>query len=279
MSKIAILCLLLLTVSAQSTNTEALAQLEKLKDEFDAALSAFEDKEAAQICVALAGKADVTLLLKKLKVNEEFSALQKEVQAAAVGKAVGNLIGYCIDKVTTIAPIGRNHFAALLDPSKKVTEKEVEGILLYDKAIELSISGGRHSLSDDIEKLLQLIEKHKKTQEGNLEETFSKMQEALSAKRKLSDEITDFEQKQHTTLNATLLIILISSFCLCCCWIRYKKPKPEDDSKKNQEYELTGTPEEQEKKATSMKKLVDTLGLMDEEIIKMKEELASLKKR
>jgi hypothetical protein len=280
MSKLVMLCLFIAArISVESPKAEAVAKLEKLKAEFDSVLDQFEDRDAAQLCVALAGKADVNLLLTKLKSNEEFITLAKEAQSAIVSKSVGNVIGYCIDKLAMMAPLARTHLSELLDPSKKMTEKEIDGILLYDKAIFLAVSGGSHSLSEKIGKLLSLIEKHKKTQEGGIDQTFEKMQESLSAKRQLNEEITDFEKKQNFTMNFTLLIIILCTVSLCCCWIRYRRPQSEPEPKKSEEYELTGTPEEQEKKSISMKKLVDTLALMDEEVLKMKEELASLKKR
>lgn len=197
-----------------------------------------------------------------------------------MAKAVTNVIGFCIDKIMGLAPIARGHLAELLDPAKKTIEPyELEGILLYDKAIVLAIGGERHSLSDEIGNLVSVIENHKKFQESTIEDTFGKMQEALSSKKQLSDEIADFEQKQKTMINITLMVIVICSLCFCGCWIKFKKQTPEATEENKVDYVLTGTPEEQEKKAITMKKIVDTLGLMDAEILKMKEELASLKQR
>lgn len=271
--------LLLAALAVRAAAPDAGVVLEELKRDFDAALETFEDKEAAQLCVALAGKADVGLLLDRLKQHSEFGSLGKAEQAATVSRTVGNVVGYCIDKLAAMAPLARANLAELLHPSKRLTERETEGILLYEKAVLLALGGGSHSLSEDVGRLLAVIEKHKKAQDGSVEQTFGKMQESLHSKRKLNEEITEFEQKQQLTLGFTLLVILASSVALCCCWIWYKSPASEQASKQAVEYELTGTPEEREKKAASMKKLADTLALMDLEIAKLKEELASLKQR
>ena len=182
-----------------------------------------------------------------------------------------------------MAPMARGHLSVLLDPAKKeLSEAEVDGILLYDKAIQLALSGERHNLSENIGALLGLIESHKKAQDSNMEETFGKMHESLSAKKQLSEEIADFETKQRMMINLTLVVIVVCAVCFCCCWVRHKTSssgEADDKAKGEVKYELTGTPEEQEKKATSMKKIVETLHLMDEEIVKMNEELAALKKR
>lgn len=276
--KALLLFLVLCSLSYGAEVDPTTAKFEALKKEFEAVLDKFEDKEAAQLCVALAGKADLALLVNRLKTNPEFSSWVPADQTIGMTRAVANLVGYCIDKISSLAPIARSHLGALLDPNKKITEEEVEGILLYSKAIDLAMAKQQHSLSEDIGQLLAVIERHKKTQESTVQETFGKMQDALSAKKKLHEEITDFENKQRLTMNSTLLIILIASLCLCCYWVRKKKSMPEPEEKED-EYELTGTPEEQEKKTASMKKLVDTLALMDQEIEKMTEELAELKKR
>ena len=179
-----------------------------------------------------------------------------------------------------LAPIARGHLAELLDPAKKTVEShELQGILLYDKAIMLALGGERHSLSDEIGNLVSVIESHKKFQDSTIEDTFGKMQEALSSKKQLSDEITDFEQKQKTMINLTLLVIVICTLCFCGCWLRFRKRTPPADEENKVDYVLTGTPEEQEKKAVTMKKVVDMLVLMDEEIVKMKEELVALKQK
>ena len=178
--------------------------------------------------------------------------------------------------------MARAHLTSLLDPEKKqLEEHEIEGILMHDTAILNAINGDYHNLTDNINSLVSLIDTHRKTQDNNMEQTFSKMQEALSAKKQLSDDISNFEAKQSTIINCTLLVIVGILVSFCVCWIRYKKPAANKDTAPVQEpqYEIAGTAEEQERKMAAMRKLVDTLVLMDEEIVKMEEELAKLKKR
>lgn len=179
-----------------------------------------------------------------------------------------------------LAPMARGNFAELLHPSKKKLEPhEIEGILHYDKAVSQTLAGEDNPLSNDVKQLLAVIENHKKTQESSIEESFGKMQEALSAKKQLSDEISEFEQKQRAMINLTLIVIIVCSLCFCGCFVKQRFSKKEPEAKPTPEYEITGTPEEQAKKTESMEKIVKTLALMDEEIIKMREELESLKKR
>ena len=197
-----------------------------------------------------------------------------------MSRAIANLISMCIDSMMRLAPMARGNLAELLDPAKKRLEPhEIEGILHYDKAVSQTLAGEDNPLSNDVRDLLAVIENHKKTQESGMEESFGKMQEALSAKKQLSDEISEFEQKQWTMINLTLIVIVICSFCFCGCYFKQRFSKKEPEVEATPEYEIIGTPEEQAKKAESMEKIVKTLILMDEEIVKMREELESLKKR
>ena len=56
-------------------------KLDKLKQDFEDAVNRFEDKEAAQLCVAIAGKADMHILVNKLKSSPEVIALDKTKQS------------------------------------------------------------------------------------------------------------------------------------------------------------------------------------------------------
>lgn len=75
--------LLLTSASVLCTDLdkERKAKLDRLKEDFDSALEQFEDKEAAQLCVALTGKADIAVLLQRIKESSEFTSLDQKAQA------------------------------------------------------------------------------------------------------------------------------------------------------------------------------------------------------
>lgn len=72
-------------ISADSSAAKGLAEeqrhkIEKLKKEFENVLAQFEDQESAQLCVAIAGKADINFLLNRVKKNAEWTGLEKQRQ-------------------------------------------------------------------------------------------------------------------------------------------------------------------------------------------------------
>jgi type IV secretory pathway VirD2 relaxase len=84
MKLVAVLIVLLAVVQCQESPAaveERKAKLEKLKTKFDAVLDRFEDRDSAHICVALVGKADLGVLVGKLKAQDEFISLEQSGQA------------------------------------------------------------------------------------------------------------------------------------------------------------------------------------------------------
>lgn len=174
-----------------------------------------------------------------------------------------------------------------MDPKKKLTEKDIDGLLVFEKAAQLVLSGDEHPYANSVEKLLHLIENHKTLQEKNMEGSFNKMEEAITAKKELFEEIAEFESKQRTALNVTTtaIIVLFVVFCLSCVWYKKKRGienqaeiKEQKDHKKNR-WIMTGTEEEQKIKTEKMEKLEDTLARMDEELVLMRRELEELKNK
>lgn len=174
-----------------------------------------------------------------------------------------------------------------MDPKRSISEKDIEGLLVFEKAAQLVISEDEHQHANSIEKLLRLIESHKTLQEKQMEGSFSKMEEAITAKKQLFEEISDFETKQRTALNitTTVIILLFVVFCFSCMWYKKKKgtenPKENSEQKtqKNNRWIVNGTEEEQRLKIEKMAKLEDTLERMDEELVKMRKELEEIKKK
>lgn len=62
-------------------NDDRKATVDRMQRDFDAALGKFEDREAAQLCVALTGKADIGALLQRIKESSEVAALDQKSQA------------------------------------------------------------------------------------------------------------------------------------------------------------------------------------------------------
>ena len=76
----AIILALVVNVLSAETDNERKANLDRLKQDFDTALDRFVDREAAQLCVALTGKADIGVLLERIKATGEFSSLDQKTQ-------------------------------------------------------------------------------------------------------------------------------------------------------------------------------------------------------
>ena len=71
---------------------------------------------------------------------------------------MATIIAVCVDKVTGMAPAARNNLAELLDPNRKVTNVELQGIYSVEKAIEIVASGEKQENVDSVKELLSLVE-------------------------------------------------------------------------------------------------------------------------
>ena len=171
----------------------------------------------------------------------------------------------------------------LLDPKRSIMPHEVSGLMKFDQAIAITKEGKDHESAPSIKKLLDMLETHRQRQESNIEGSFSKMEEALSAKRQLNDEISQFEVKQRAMLNITMTVILIVACLLVFCCIRYKNKKSTAETVPKvddvEPWENHGTEEEKKAKREKMNKLVDTLQRMDEEAVRLRKELDELKNK
>lgn len=174
-----------------------------------------------------------------------------------------------------------------MDPKRPVDPKDVEGILQFEQAAQLVKSDTDHRLADSVQKLLRLIDSHKALQDRHMEGSFSKMEEALSAKKQLFEEISGFEAMQRTALNATTTVLfgLLAVVAVAWLWYRNKrryaaeeKQKAAEEKQASCRWILTGTEEEQQTKIEKMKKLEETLSLMDVELVRMRGELETLKR-
>lgn len=194
-----------------------------------------------------------------------------------------NLIGLCIDAMQGMALMAREQLMELLDPKRTIKPLDVAGLLKYDDAIAITKDGKDHSSAPSIKKLLDMLEAHRQRQESNMEGSFSKMEEALSAKKQLNDEISQFEVKQKAMLNITTTVILIVALLLIFCCVRYRNRKPVavEIPKASDEdpWEINGTEEEKKAKREKMNKLMDTLQRMDEETVRLRKELDELKNK
>ena len=190
-----------------------------------------------------------------------------------------------MDKIEGLPQSARQHLIEMMDPKRSLAPNEIEGFLPVDMATEMVKSEKEHPMAPSIEKLLTLIESHKTLQQKHMEGSFAKMDEALSAKKQLFNEINEFEIKQRTALNitTTALFILLVVFLASCMWYKRTKRTEAKTQKKDQSMAShrwinTGTEKEQHAKIEKMTKLEETLKLMDEELVKMKKELEELKK-
>lgn len=194
------------------------------------------------------------------------------------------MIGLCIDHLEGLPQSARTHLLELIDPKRQVLAHEVEGLLKFEQAVQMVSSGDEHPKANSILSLITLIETHKSLQEKQMEGSFTKMEEALTAKKQLFDEIGDFELKQRTALNitTTVIIIVFVVFCFSCLYYRKKKPNVGNEVKKeviNEPWLITGNEAERKLKKEKMEKLEDTLTRMDDELVRLRKELEDLKRK
>jgi hypothetical protein len=182
-----------------------------------------------------------------------------------------------------MAPMAREQLLELLDPKRSVKETDIVGLLKFDKAIEITKDRDDHKSSPSIKKLIDMLETHRQRQESNIEGSFSKMEESLSSKKQLNDEISQFEVKQRAMLNITMTVIIIVLVLLVFCFYWYKNKKSSVEqlpkSADVEPWEVYGTEEEKKTKREKMTKLQDTLFRMDDEVVRLRKDLEELKSK
>lgn len=180
------------------------------------------------------------------------------------------MISMCVEYLGVIPTVARGELMSVLQEKTQIDPKQVEQLFPIERAVDLMERNEHHRTQTQVREILRMIEigsaAHNQTQS---EQGIHKMEEALKKKSELKKEIDDFEKKQNQIIFGTIIFVALWAVGLCICCINRKSNKPKDPKP----IEMT---EAQKKK---LDKLVTTLGRMDEEILKMKEELKQLKEK
>ncbi len=182
------------------------------------------------------------------------------------------MVGLCLDYLASLPIVAKGELTSVLQEKRSLETSQLENLFPISKAVHMHANSNVHPFATRIREILSLIEQGSVPQNQKnsaIDESMASMEDALQKKNDLRKELDDFETKQNFMIYGTVAFVAIWGIILCFCCI-FKREKPTD---KGKDVEI---PEAEQKK---MVHLVNTLGRMDEEIVKMKEELKLLKER